>query len=174
MDIRENYFNQYEEKQRNIIKKILFKIVGSYKIANRKESVEDISNVFLQKVAKPQWFNYNIKTIRDIYLYIKYIDSNWNKYSKYFSENKIRIKKYSEIIDEEKRIELKHIIDEIGDYTVNISLLPAQYKKVYKGQSIKDMDLNYICNNEYSFIKSLLNAILEQKNNQEQINICAK
>lgn len=158
--MRKDFFEQYTEEQRYRIKCIIIKYVQFIKKQKLDNDYAELENYFLQKVVKPSWFNYtDIRNIRDIYKYMSYIYETWEKQKKYINNIKVPLLFEKDIIDREQQVIVKIMIEEVKDLSFDIKKFPEMYKRSYKGQPIKDMDVKCISKKNYNFIIGFLNEI---------------
>lgn len=151
-------FEKYTEYQSNRLRYLILNLM--YENKDIKNALQ-IANIFLKEIVKPTWFEDDIKTVKDIYDYICFTYENWDKQIPLLRNHKIKILYPEDVITEEQKIILRNLINEIKDFDFNIKSFPVAYQKIYKGQPIKDLDINCISKKSYEFILSFL---LEIKN----------
>lgn len=158
--MRKDFFEQYTEEQRYRIKCIIIKYVQFIKKQKLNNDYTELENYFLEKVVKPSWFDYtDIRNIRDIYEYMVYIYTTWDKQKKYVDNIKVPLLFKNDVIDDNQQTIIKNMIEEVKDLSFNIRTFPEIYKRSYKGQPIKDMDVKCISKKSYNFIIGFLNEI---------------
>ena len=160
-----DYFRNYTEYQRNRIKKLIAKFLelNEQNFKAKDDPTLDFTNKFLNEPVKPSWFRNDIETVKDIYDYIEYLLKNWDKQKIYIKKDKTKVLFPKDIISKEEKQELQYLIDNVKDIKFNPSFLPAIYKKIYSGEPIENLDVNYVSKKNFNFIKDFLFSIKELK-----------
>ena len=154
MDNKDNVqFGEYTEYQANRLRYLILNLM--YENIGIKDTFQ-MTNIFLKDIVKPSWFEDDIKTIKDIYDYIDFTYKNWDAQVKLVKNNRIKILYPKDIINEEEKIILKNLVNEVKDLQFNIHQFPTIYQKSYNGQPIVNLDINCISKKSYKFILGFL------------------
>lgn len=158
--MRTNYFENYDEYQRNRIKHLIVKLV-SIQSSKREDSI-NIANTFLKDIIKPSWFIDDIETVRDVYEYIEYTLDNWNSVKKYVPEIKEEILYSEDLISDKEKEFIINLLKKVGERYIDFSYLSPKYKNIRLQKPIEDLDTECISKKSYPFIKDLLLDIINK------------
>lgn len=137
----EECFSQYTQNERESLKRIIRRIYFDRKdiISKGPEKHRNIElcNIFFQNVTKPGFYQDDIATLKDLFLYAEWVINHWKSIEKFVSTEKFKLE-YVEPASKAKIAELQKRIEKLMKSEIEVEKIPAPYRKIYESGKTPD------------------------------------